>query len=103
MTFSIERCIGADHPSLAGHFPGNPIVPGVVLLDEVLDTLRAWRGPCELAAVPSVKFSAVLRPGQVFTITLNTRGEREMSFECRTQDARLIAKGQLNCVFHAAA
>ena len=30
--------IGAEHPALAGHFPGTPIVPGVVLLDE---TLRA--------------------------------------------------------------
>jgi 3-hydroxymyristoyl/3-hydroxydecanoyl-(acyl carrier protein) dehydratase len=29
----------ADHPSVEGHFPGNPIFPGAVLLDEILHAL----------------------------------------------------------------
>src|SRR5437879_10590804 len=39
MSFEISRAIRADHPSLAGHFPGTPIVPGVVILDEVAAAL----------------------------------------------------------------
>jgi 3-hydroxymyristoyl/3-hydroxydecanoyl-(acyl carrier protein) dehydratase len=39
--------IAAEHPALAGHFPGSPIVPGVVLLDEMV---RALEGEGALAA-----------------------------------------------------
>ena len=40
MTFEVLRLIHADHPSLPGHFPGAPLVPGVVILDEVIAALE---------------------------------------------------------------
>ena len=48
MTFEAIRLIRANHPSLPGHFPGAPLVPGVVILDEVIAALAEWRA--ELAA-----------------------------------------------------
>jgi hypothetical protein len=53
--------IPADHPALTGHFPGNPIVPGVLLLD------AAWahicmRRPGLIGSLPRVKFLAPVRP-----------------------------------------
>ena len=43
MTFEVTRAIRADHPSLPGHFPGTPLVPGVVILDEIVAALAEWR------------------------------------------------------------
>ncbi|WP_188092325.1 hypothetical protein [Azospirillum sp. B21] len=54
----------ADHPTAAGHFPGNPIIPGAVLLDTALTAIAAAEGcrpgPCRLR---SAKFLYPVRPG----------------------------------------
>lgn len=53
--------VPADHPSLPGHFPGRPIVPGVVLLDLVYATIAAAQ-PVELVAIVSTKFLQAVLP-----------------------------------------
>ncbi len=57
-----EFLIDAGHPALPGHFPGEPVVPGVVVLDHVL----ALIGSCSDAprALAWVKFARPLLPGQ---------------------------------------
>jgi len=95
MDFTRARVINADHPSLAGHFPGEPVVPGVVILDEVLQAVRLWQGTCRLVALPTVKFLFPLRPDQTFTIRLfGSDKTNRFKFECVLSD-RLIVQGQL--------
>ena len=55
----------ADHPAFPGHFPGDPIVPGALLLDEALAVVCAARGLAyESLYVGSAKFLHPVRPGQ---------------------------------------
>jgi len=61
--------IPANHPAFAGHFPGTPIVPGVVLLDEILHVISLDTGLDETAwQISSVKFLSPLKPGESVVI-----------------------------------
>jgi 3-hydroxymyristoyl/3-hydroxydecanoyl-(acyl carrier protein) dehydratase len=102
MTFEVLRLIHADHPSLPGHFPGAPLVPGVVIIDEVVAALNEWRQNSKLSGIRSVKFLAPLKPEQLFTISLSVRSENnsEVSFCCRVEE-RVIAEGRLAVVWGA--
>lgn len=62
--------IPADHPALPGHFPGQPIVPGVVLLDRVIEAIEASHGPLPPLRLPQVKFLQPLLPGQSAQVQL---------------------------------
>ena len=59
-----DFCVAADHPSLPGHFPQQPIVPGVLLLDHLLCQLQRATGRSVLC-LRQVKFSAALQPQEL--------------------------------------
>jgi 3-hydroxyacyl-[acyl-carrier-protein] dehydratase len=76
LTHETRFVITADHPSLAGHFPGRPIVPGVVLLDEVIAAAELWLGrPIQVASLPQTKFLAPLLPEQEAHVRLQLADE----------------------------
>ena len=95
MAYERTVVIRHDHPSLAGHFPGHPVVPGVVLLDEVLRLVRETSGSAQaVTGLPLVKFSSPLRPGEVVTIHLDLDGATGAAFSCRVE-TRLVASGTI--------
>lgn len=96
MNFEVRRTIGADHPSLLGHFPGDPVVPGLVILDEISAALTEWREDSHLTVIRAVKFLVPLKPEQPFTICLSASqdAEGEVDFCCRVED-RVIVEGRL--------
>jgi 3-hydroxyacyl-[acyl-carrier-protein] dehydratase len=67
--------IAATHPALPGHFPGNPIVPGVVLLDRVAAAIERARG-ARIARIASVKFLAPLKPDEDAELRVTCDGAR---------------------------
>jgi len=70
----IAHTVPADHPSLAGHFPGQPLLPGALVLAEVMEAIQ--RVPAlvaRLGATPTLaaaKFLAPVRPGSTLSIEL---------------------------------
>lgn len=88
--------IPASHPAFTGHFPEDPVFPGVALLDLVLCALRERRSDrLYITTIRSVRWRALVRPGQV--LDLNARGpstDGRLSFEIRNADA-LVCHGVL--------
>lgn len=95
MAHSAEIRFSLDHPTAAGHFPGNPIIPGAVLLDEVLSAIAAGAGgapgPC---VIRSAKFLHPVRPGDRVLIRWQAARAGEIKFECLLPDPeRLVLTG----------
>lgn len=90
MQFSIP----ADHPALPGHFPGKPVVPGVLILDRVLDAIQAQYGATQLLRLPQVKFLQPLLPEQSASVELQGDAPRWRFRVQRDADAVLIASGE---------
>lgn len=87
--------ISPDHPALSGHFPGHPVVPGVVILDEVIETLRLHVGQAlVVTGLPSVKLSSPLLPGQPLTVEIEQEEAGRADFTCRV-GSRLVAVGSI--------
>ncbi len=63
MRIGFDFCVLASHPSLPGHFPDQPVVPGVVLLDHVMTHLQKVTGR-RITQLQHVKFTALARPDE---------------------------------------
>lgn len=80
-----------DHPCLPGHFPGQPVVPGVVLLDHVLDLLLA---PGAVAATLNVRFIGEVGPGEAIEVSAPPGSDRLIRFSA-TRDGEPVLRGTI--------
>ena len=94
ISYQLRISVPGSHPSLPGHFPGNPIVPGVVILDHVLAALQDLKGDVQLDTLPVVKFLEPIYPDEEFIITLETGDNHRFRFHCMRDD-RLKVSGEL--------
>jgi len=85
--FARQFTVGADHPSLAGHFPGKPIVPGVLLLDLILTEIQASVPQAtRLNAIPNAKFQRPVKPNETVDVSIRIgAGEQPQMLRVRFQ------------------
>lgn len=93
----VERTFAFDHPAAEGHFPGNPIIPGAVLLSATLNAIERELGvtlsPFRLKAA---KFYLPTRPGDTVVIEFTASAPGNFRFECAVHGKKVLA-GQIEC------
>ncbi|MBV2090018.1 MAG: hydroxymyristoyl-ACP dehydratase [Candidatus Thiodiazotropha sp. (ex. Lucinisca nassula)] len=87
------EAIAKDHPCLAGHFPGNPIVPGTLILDRVIELLEHHLPGTSINEIITAKFMQPLLPEQSFELRAEVK-PAQISFEC-VVDGQTITAGKL--------
>ena len=93
---TVQRHIPVDHPAFVGHFPGRPLLPGAMLLAEVIEAIHqvpamaAALGPAP--TVSAAKFLAPVAPGSDLVVELK-RERGGLSFEVRC-GAVSVARGR---------
>lgn len=82
--------VPADHPAFAGHFPGRPIVPGVVLLDHSL--LRAGALPAGRRwCIAQAKFLRPVGPGETLRWSFTPASAGAQRFAIHADEALVVS------------
>jgi 3-hydroxymyristoyl/3-hydroxydecanoyl-(acyl carrier protein) dehydratase len=84
-----------SHPAFAGHFPGAPVLPGVVQIGLVLDALREVGPPLVVVRIPFVRFRSAVGPGDVLDMRMTPPGpDGRVGFEI-SRNGGVVSHGTL--------
>jgi len=93
---STPLSLPVPHPATEGHFPGAPILPGVVLLDEALRIIeRSLGGEAVCWRIASVKFLSPATPAQPLTLEHERLPGGAVRFTIVSGE-RTVATGQMS-------
>lgn len=94
-TLSANLRLNPDHPVFNGHFPGNPVVPGVCQIQIIRELLEDLVGsPLKLTSSDVIKFPSMINPvvNQVigFTLIVKDLPDHHWSVNATIHDAETI-------------
>ena len=101
-----RKCVTFGESCFAGHFPGNPVMPGVLIIEAMAQTGAVallgqpqWRGKTAyFAGIDKARFKKLVRPGDVLTIEtkiLWVKGPMGKGEATATIDGKLAARAEL--------
>ncbi len=114
-TIAAEATVPRNSPWFSGHFPEDPVLPGIALLEIVAEMIREWdrlkgveqapagkpgRGKkAKIENLHRVRFKRIIRPGDRFNIAVNpTRGRAgHYSFRILAGDL-LVCSGNMKLI-----
>lgn len=101
-----KKCVTFNEPFFAGHFPGNPVMPGVLILEALAQTgavailgTEEHRGKTAyFAAMDKVKFKKKVVPGDVLNLEVKLvkmKGPFGVAEGVATVDGKVAASAEL--------
>jgi 3-hydroxyacyl-[acyl-carrier-protein] dehydratase len=90
---TVRWTVPVDHPAFAGHFPGRPIVPGVVLLDHAIAAVTNALGK-SVVGIGNAKFLSPVGPGAELELTWQIGVGRSVRFDIASSSIA-VATGAL--------
>jgi len=90
MTIDATFVIPGDHPSLQGHFPGNPVVPGALALDRAVAALMA-QGIARPGRIVRAKFLSPMPTDTPCRLRAARRADGTLTLECTAGDVHILS------------
>ena len=101
-----KKCVSYNEPYFAGHFPGNPVMPGVLIIEALAQTGAVallgepqWKGKTAyFVGIDKAKFKQKVHPGDVLmleTKIVKVKGPIGVGEAVATVDGKVVAKAEL--------
>lgn len=101
-----KKCVSFNEPYFAGHFPGNPVMPGVLIIEAMAQVgavamlgMEEWKGKTAyFVGIDNAKFKNKVLPGDVLMIEtkiVKVKGPIGMGEATATVNGKLCAKAEL--------
>ena len=89
------KCVTINEPYFMGHFPGNPVMPGVLIVEAIAQTgavlmSKSLNADVEgktimFMSMDSVRFRSPVRPGDVLRMAVEVLRARDVVFKFKGQ------------------
>lgn len=102
-----KKCVSFNEPFFAGHFPGNPVMPGVLIIEALAQTgalallgLPEWKGKTAyFVGIDKARFKQKVVPGDVLmleTKIVKLKGPIGIGEAVASVDGKVVAKAELS-------